>query len=121
MKNLKFRAWHKKLNKMLDVIGFSFGDKEVVKLGKLEPRVWECLSPLGSDDIVVMQSTGLKDIKGELIYLGDICGGPEEDKIGCDPVTWENGMFMWGELPLGEYVHQCIVLGNIHQNPGLLP
>ncbi len=71
------------------------------------------------DELIVMQSTGLFDAKGEEIFESDLVADSEG---GYDPVVWENAGWFWGELPLGDFSSkQLQIIGNIYESPDLLP
>ncbi len=85
------------------------------------------------------QFTGIKDIKGNDVFEGDLLGIGDsifgfitnqvnetvyyEVKVdGCDYILYRNDIKLtWGRLSrLDEMGWNCTVLGNIHQNPELL-
>jgi hypothetical protein len=109
----KFRAWHKKEKKMYDLTRISFIDNQVGLLTKNGTRrVW-------ADEVVLMQSTGLKDQNGREIFEGDIIVGRLNQKT---VVVWDNMRAMFTTEPkwkdgLSMYTE---VIGNIYENSELL-
>jgi len=128
---IKFRAWDKKAKEYFHISELwnsgtnpecfnfdgwtdNFGNK-----GRLK-------------DIVIEQSTGLKDANGEEIYEGDVVHGydqePDRDDgyIGSSVIEVVN--FKWGSFWLGDFKNQIMVytppiievIGNVHTNPELL-
>ena len=86
-------------------------------------------------DIISMQFTGLKDLKEKYIYEGDILKVGEN--LICEIVFVETNVEDYGDeihsafhakiykhnkiIPLDSYLkNNCIVIGNIYQNPELL-
>ena len=126
MREIKFRAWSKLLNKMLSHEDLN---KTLKNLTKIE-YIAGIFLPLNSD-VEVMQYTGLKDSNGNEIYEGDIVKIEDyfgEDIIGrviYDEATAgyvfhkgnERNYFQM-TLDLEGYVHY--VIGNIYENPELL-
>jgi uncharacterized phage protein (TIGR01671 family) len=119
MREIKFRAWDKK-NKVM-IYDFSYYCKlgENYAIYDFDTDVDECIS----DDVELMQFTGLKDKNGKEIYEGDIMRNSqllrewtlEKVEFGkiLDP-DWEEYTYGYFDYTDGE------VIGNIHENPELL-
>ena len=83
------------------------------------------------DSETVCQWTGLTDKNNRKIFEGDICkihSGPIDEEDGCLSVEWDEGdarFALYGEgltVDFGNYHgHECEVIGNIFDNPDLLP
>ena len=127
----KFRAWDKLNNEMyvVEQINFNRGEFESIGYGITFLR--------GADEVILMQSTGLKDKNGREIFEGGIVrttrflgradeiGGfyeYEKDYLGVVKVlegswvidTGSDAVDLWSEIDENE------VLGNIYENPELL-
>ena len=127
----KFRAWDVLAEKMIDeILMISFVRKEII--GKFSdgstsvPLKFE--DERNGEDVILMQSTGLKDKNGKEIFVGDIIkctrgclhevyiekeyGGTY---VGGIPAVYLKGLregYAWTE-------HEEII-GNIYENPELL-
>lgn len=127
----KFRAWDKRENTMRDVVVLHF-----TKGGKVNSiEYWKTPSELKSyhvRNLVLMQSTGLKDLNGVEIFEGDIVKvtvnnyGTGERFEQIDKVVYEDCRFCFND---GFYYSETIkysgyenkeVIGNVYENPELL-
>ncbi|EGO2723968.1 YopX family protein [Enterococcus faecalis] len=117
----KFRAWDKRENTMRDVAVLHF-----TKGGKVNSiEYWKTPSELKSyhvRNLVLMQSTGLKDKNGVEIFEGDIGWDDHLEVHG--QVIFENGAFKyeWDNISedLFEVTDDIEIVGNIYENPELL-
>lgn len=77
MNNLKFRAYIKSINKVVDVLKIDFKSNTLLlDIDSDEiiptPNYWWYETTLSFEDVELMQSTGYKDKKGIEIFIGDI-------------------------------------------------
>lgn len=122
----KFRAWDKKLKKMFEVSYIDFDTKLIGLNIDLEIIIFDF------EDIILMQSTGLKDKNGKEIFEGDILGFETDEGILNVNVFWDSkhALFMFEskihneEELLAELVENNTypfeIVGNIYENPELL-
>lgn len=83
-----------------------------------------CITSFDHDQIL-MQSTGLKDLKGVEIFEGDVVWiidkGEMDNGWGWfEEVKFRNGSFMAGDDFLINSNHRCVVHGNIYEREELL-
>ena len=131
----KFRAWDVLAEKMIDeILMISFVRKEII--GKFSdgstsvPLKFE--DKRNGEDVVLMQSTGLKDKNGKEIFEGDILACKTDDEVINLNIFWdeEHALFMFEskkyneQEPLAELVEDNTypfeIIGNIYENPDLL-
>ncbi|WP_396389159.1 YopX family protein [Lactiplantibacillus plantarum] len=123
---IKFRAWDNLLNKMLVVYRISFdGPVDGVQVHcYLDDRGAEGSTEYAydGDGLILEQFTGLKDVNGKDIYVGDILENRKYRSI----VKFASGKFLADLIEtiqtfdlIGE-THGSKVIGNVHANPELL-
>lgn len=115
MREIKFRAWEMNYKEIIDVDSINFETKIINT---------ECAWRMFSE-VILMQYTGLKDVKGVEIFEGDIVIGKSLDFQGMGVVQYFPPRF---EI-IGAKQHEglfrvlescCEVIGNIYENPELL-
>jgi len=106
MREIKFRAWDKKVKKMYQ---------------NIEAKS-NFLDFLDDDSWAVMQFTGLYDKNGKEIYEGDIVefGTDKDDDTKHCKIEVKYNTQMAGFNPLNESDENFYVIGNIYENPDLL-
>ena len=118
---LKFRAWDKLNNEMyvVEQINLNRGEFESIGYGITFLR--------GADEVILMQSTGLKDKNGKEIFEGDIVKMAKD--VYSEPTYYEVVRHRGGAYRLESKQHgcelwlrhaDCEVVGNVYENPELL-
>lgn len=130
MREIKFRAWDKENKAFMPSEGYAICDGDVMGL-----RYGNEMEDVLTDQIELMQYTGLKDVNGKPIYEGDIVNvtwsrydtegrnyaiayDPHNDKYPAfDFVDWYEDM---NGLSCAYIDGQITVIGNGFENPELL-
>ena len=118
----RFRAWLKKEQKMDNKIeDISWLDDELYCIG--DGITYMVLA----EDLVLMQSTGLKDKNGKEIFEGDIVKMAKD--VYSEPTYYEVVRHRGGAYRLESKQHgcelwlrhtDCEIVGNVYENPKLL-
>lgn len=116
----KFRAWLKNDKEMIDVMQIAFDTKWIRVFYQLNYRWFKF------DDVLLMQSTGLKDKNGQEIFEGDILGSKDGLLNGIIEYREDLGMWTNTLIRYNNFERLCNVasdrkiIGNVYQNPELL-
>jgi len=120
MREIKFRAWDKRRNRMRfgnDNLLISLGGYLFWDVGYKEP---EMMSKEETNEYILMQYTGLKDKNGKEIYEGDIvqpfytvAGYGRKQEVRWGIGVWEP----FDENCDSDHSSRYEVIGNIYENP----
>jgi len=124
MREIKFRAWHKERQKIIDVFDINFRTPATVQILDENYVLYDELF----DCVELMQLTGMHDKNGTQIYEGDILSdhvgiGVVEysEKIASFKVNYRDGFCKWFiDYNLRGELESIEVIGNIHQHAHLL-
>ncbi len=122
MNNLKFRAWDKKLKLLRNVSYIDFESKKMIyRNGFVSYYV-------NFEDVVIMQSTGLKDKNGKEIFEGDILKTRTRGFVfvkrqdGNSTVKYQSGINTTTIVTLSHFMdnYKVVIAGNIYENKELI-
>lgn len=130
MNNLKFRAYIKSINKVVDVLKIDFKSNTLlldIDSDEMIPKpyYWWYETTLSFEDVVLMQSTGLFDKNGKEIFEGDVVSRFQRT---VEEVVWNSKKGWWaiqtrGEIGLtvlAQFIEAVEIIGNIYENKELL-
>ncbi|MCT4441879.1 YopX family protein [Lactiplantibacillus plantarum] len=128
---IKFRAWNAYRKIMADYVSaIQNGDTQgtpssVNVIVNRKNETWD----IKNDDVELLQFTGLKDVNGQEIYIGDIVKSnykyaqPKVSQI----ITEDGNSYILGEdlatgneMLVSDHISEIKVIGNVHANPELL-
>ncbi|UBH07864.1 YopX family protein [Macrococcus armenti] len=120
----KFRAWYKKTKEILEVESIDFVNETLFL--RRESEFSMSWVELNFNDVVLMQSTGLKDKNGKEIYEGDIVKHRryiyevkyDTFRGGWYPFATDDGCGCCSDEVADAEISE--VIGNIHEHPELL-
>lgn len=123
MREIKFRAWDKENKEMLEVENLHFDEYHN---NEMTIRTTMYNDYFDTEDMILMQYTGLHDKNGKEIYEGDIVDNGYNNigvvKYGEYNCSCCEGVYGWyvdgGDIRQAECFLE--VIGNIYENPDLL-
>jgi uncharacterized phage protein (TIGR01671 family) len=118
----KFRAWNKLEKTMFHNLTVGNGHIIHCDVNKniLNDKLTTAFNP---EFLEIMQCTGFKDNKGNLVYEGDIIKSYNDEICVIKYDDVEGGLFIYSEdndHPMCNLNFKFTVIGNIYENPELL-
>ena len=115
---LRFRAWHKPMQRMSEVLAISY-ERQKVKIRHLRGTTHMTVPFY---DVELMQSTGIVDKNGQEIFDGDVVRIFDEK---LSKIYYSDGAFCVDILNGGTPLHafsseQLEIIGDIYRNPELV-
>lgn len=120
----RYRAWdkiHKTMYEVDDIMSIDFGKSEIC----VKTLFFDQTNRYNFDDIVLMQSTGLRDKNGKEIFEGDIIDSTDGFLTGVIEFRVSLGMFVSELVEYNNFERLCNVassrkiIGNIWKHPEL--
>ena len=120
----RYRAWdkiHKTMYEVDDIMSIDFGESKI----SVKTLFFEQTNRYDFDDIVLMQSTGLRDKNGKEIFEGDIVDSEDGILSGVVEFRPDLGMFVSTLIKYNNFERLCNVadsvhiIGGIYTNPEL--
>lgn len=121
----RYRAWdkiHKIMYEVDDIMSINFGKSEI----GVKTLFFDQTNRYNFDDIVLMQSTGMRDKNDREIFEGDIIDSTDGFLAGVIEFRVSLGMFVSDLVEYNNFERLCNVassrkiIGNIWEHPELL-
>lgn len=121
----RYRAWdkiHKTMYEVDDIMSIDFGESKI----SVKTLFFEQTNRYDFDDIVLMQSTGLRDKNGKEIFEGDIIDSTDGFLTGVIEFRVSLGMFVSCLVEYNNFERLCNIassrkiIGNIWEDGELL-
>lgn len=121
----RYRAWdkiHKIMYEVDDIMSINFGKSEI----GVKTLFFDQTNRYNFDDIVLMQSTGMRDKNDREIFEGDIIDSTDGFLAGVIEFRVSLGMFVSDLVEYNNFERLCnvadstYIIGNIYENPELL-
>lgn len=109
----RFQVWNKatkEVHEADDIMYIDFREKEIC----VEALFFEKASRYDFDDVVLMQSTGLRDKNGKEIYEGDIIESEDGILSGVVEFRPDLGMFVSTLIKYNNFERLCNVADSVH-------
>ena len=118
----KFRAWDSVKKKFVE--HFFITDNGLICNMERPTSGYNSPIPVEKSELILMQSTGLKDKNGQEIFEGDIVS-IDTDEFDSLFVKYETGIYWLMDNEecvehLSDYYKYVSIIGNIYENPELL-
>ena len=130
----KFRAWHHELGRMMSINNMWFQDSCLKELELNDAVMNDCITAY-PDEVILMQSTGLKDKNGQEIFEGDVVTDghttgdiKHHQTFGFYTIDDQGTERFFGDTvsledfeEVSKYISENLkIIGNIYENPELL-
>lgn len=109
----KYRAWNKatkEMHEVDDIVSIDFEKKQIC----VKTLFFDQLNHYDFNDVVLMQSTGLRDKNGKEIFEGDIVDSEDGILSGVVEFRPDLGMFVSTLIKYNNFERLCNVADSVH-------
>lgn len=108
-KKYRFRGWDKNTKNFYYITNFTCNDGEIDGVSLMGEEIQSL------NEVELFLGSGLKDIRGNEIFEGDILITEEIKKMQIANVKFEKGEFTAGGIPLKEIHDKSRICGNVKE------